>query len=77
MPDFLQFLAVWFNDGELYEKIPRFIPYAVLPLSMALLTWRLLQAGWSIVKGERDSIIASHEAEELTPDVEASAGEER
>ena len=77
MPDFLQVLAIWFNEGELYEKIPRFIPYAVLPLSMALLTWRLLQAGWSIVKGDRVSIIASHEAEELMQDAEASPGEER
>ena len=76
MPEFLQFLADWFNEGERYEKIPRFIPYAVLPLSMALLTWRLLVSGWSIVKGEKSSIIASHEAEEMMQDVNPAAEEE-
>lgn len=76
MPDFLQFLSVWLNEGERYEKIPRFIPYAVLPLSMALLTWRLLQAGWAIAKGDQHSIIASHEAEELLQEVSAAAEKE-
>lgn len=64
MPGFLQFLADWFNEGEAYEKIPRFIPYAVLPLSMALLTWRFLQAGVGILRGEQVMMIASHEAED-------------
>ena len=36
MPGFLQFFSDWLNEGERYEKLPRFIPYAVLPLSMAL-----------------------------------------
>lgn len=63
MPDFLQFFAAWLNDGELYEKLPRFIPYAALPLGMALLTLRFLEVAWKVIKGERDSIIASHEAE--------------
>lgn len=62
MPAFLQFLADWMNEGELYEKIPKFIPYAVLPLSMALLTWRLAQAGRRIATGDIEMIIASHEA---------------
>lgn len=70
MPEFLQFLSDWFNEGERYEKIPRFIPYAVLPISMALLTYRLLQSGWEIIKGDKNSIIASHEAEELLHEVE-------
>jgi C4-dicarboxylate transporter DctQ subunit len=77
MPDFLQFLAAWLNEGELYEKIPRFIPYAVLPISMTLLTWRLLQAGWSIAKGNQTGIIASHEVEEQLQEIGAAAGEER
>ena len=63
MPEFLQFLAVWLNEGERYEKLPRFIPYFVLPLSMALLTWRFVQAGWAILTGKRDLLIAGHEAE--------------
>ena len=63
MPAFLQFLADWFNEGEAYEKMPRFIPYAVLPLGMALLTWRFLQAGLSILRGRQVMVIASHEAD--------------
>tara|TARA_R110002126_G_scaffold7828_10_gene37820 strand:- start:4099 stop:4737 length:639 start_codon:yes stop_codon:yes gene_type:complete len=65
MPGFLQFLSDWMNDGEKYEKIPRFIPYAVLPISMTLLTWRFIQAGIRIMRGDVYTIIASHEAEEI------------
>lgn len=64
MPDFLQFLADWRNEGEAYEKIPRFIPYFILPLSMALLTGRFLQAGWRVFSNQQDLIIVSHEAED-------------
>lgn len=64
MPDFLQFFATWLNDGEPYEKLPRFIPYAALPLGMALLTLRFLEVAWKVIKGEQDTIIASHEAED-------------
>ena len=76
MPDFLQFMANWFNEGELYEKIPRFIPYAVLPLSLTLMTYRFFQAGWRIFKGEQHSVIASHEAEELLEETVHAAGGE-
>ena len=65
MPAFLQFIADWMNDGEKYEKIPRFIPYAVLPISMTLLTWRFIQAGLRMARGEITVVIASHEAEEM------------
>ena len=65
MPDFMQFLADWMNEGEEYEKLPRFIPYFALPLGITLLTFRFLQAAWRIVAGEQDTLIASHEAEEL------------
>ena len=71
MPAFLQFLADITNDGEPYEKIPRYIPYAILPLGMALLTFRFLQAGWRIVTGKTDRVIASHEAEEAVEEVAA------
>lgn len=76
MPDFLQFMANWFNEGELYEKIPRFIPYAILPVSLTLMTYRFFQAGWWIFKGEQDSVIASHEAEELLEETVHAAGGE-
>ncbi|MCG6229264.1 TRAP transporter small permease [Vibrio furnissii] len=64
MPDMLQFLADWLNEGEAYEKMPRFIPYMALPLGMALLTFRFLQVGYQVLMGELDRIIAGHEAEE-------------
>ncbi len=64
MPEMLQFMSDWFNEGERYEKIPRMIPYLALPLGLALLTLRFLQLGWKILKGETDSLIASHEAED-------------
>ncbi len=65
MPFFLQFFSEWLNEGERYEKLPRFIPYAVLPLSMALLTWRFLQVAWKVATGQQEMVIAGHEAEDL------------
>jgi C4-dicarboxylate transporter DctQ subunit len=64
MPDYLQFLAGWFNEGELYEKLPRFIPYMALPLGMALLTLRFAQATYMVITGKMDRLISGHEAEE-------------
>ena len=82
MPEFLQFLADAVNEGERYEKMPRFIPYFILPLSMALLTLRYLQVGWDVLQGRVDMIIASHEEideiegldEPGGPDVESTPG---
>lgn len=70
MPDMLQFLATWMNEGERYEKIPRWIPYLALPLGIGLLILRLLQQAWRVLTGEIDMIIASHEAEELLEELE-------
>ncbi len=64
MPEFLQFLSTLINEGERYEKMPRFIPYFALPLGVAMLTFRFIQAGWRILNGSADLIIASHEAED-------------
>ena len=64
MPEILQFMADWLNEGERYEKLPRFIPYMALPIGMALLTLRFAQATWQIMTGELDRLIAGHEAEE-------------
>jgi len=71
MPFFLQFFADWLNDGERYEKLPRFIPYAVLPLSMALLVFRLIQATWRVATGQDDMLIVSHEVEDQIPPAKA------
>lgn len=65
MPNALQFLAGWLNEGERWEKLPRFIPYFALPLGITLLTYRFLQAGWRILTGRQMTIIASHEVEEV------------
>jgi len=64
MPEMFMFLADWFNEGERYEKVPRFIPYMALPLGMALLTFRFLQTAWQVLTGKLDKIIASHEVED-------------
>ena len=63
MPQFLQFFAHWLNDGELYEKMPRFIPYLVLPISTLLLTIRFIQVGFRVWRNEQTLIVESHEAE--------------
>ena len=76
MPEMLQFMADWLNEGERYEKVPRMIPYAALPLGIGLLTFRFLQLGWRVLKGELDSIIASHEAEEAMEEVTHQDGKE-
>jgi len=62
---FPDLMAQWFNEGEAYEKMPRFMPYAALPIGMLLLTWRFLQAGWEIATGRRGTLIASHEVEDV------------
>ncbi|WP_394139140.1 TRAP transporter small permease [Vibrio chagasii] len=80
MPDMLQFLADWLNEGERYEKLPRFIPYMALPIGMALLTFRFIQIAYQVVTGKLDRMIAGHEAEEeldaLKADVLAGSNED-
>jgi C4-dicarboxylate transporter, DctQ subunit len=74
MPDILRFLEGMMNEGEAYEKVPRFIPYFALPLGMALMTFRFLQLGWKVLTGELEKIIASHEVEE---ELEEAIAQER
>ncbi len=64
MPEMFAFLGDWLNEGEKYEKIPRFIPYLALPIGMALITFRFVQLAWKIWKGDIDKIIATHEVED-------------
>lgn len=61
LPEFLRFLEPIFNDGEAYEKIPRFIPYAVLPVFAALMLGRYISALWKIETNRINCLIASHE----------------
>lgn len=76
MPGILQFMSDWLNNGERYEKLPRMIPYLALPLGMALLTFRFLQLGWKIVRGELDVIITSHETDDLEETFQESGKKE-
>ncbi|MBY7731837.1 MULTISPECIES: TRAP transporter small permease [Vibrio] len=80
MPEMLQFMADWLNEGERYEKLPRFIPYMALPIGMALLTFRFAQVAFQILTGKLDRMIAGHEAEEeldaLKADVLAGSDED-
>lgn len=64
MPEILRFLEGMINQGEAYDKLPRVIPYVILPIGMALLLFRFIQATIRIWRGEQDSLIVSHEVED-------------
>lgn len=70
VPFFLEWLSAVFNDGDAYEKLPKVIPYFVLPFSMALLLFRFCQTAVAMWSGRIDMMIVSHEAED---DVEEAA----
>lgn len=71
MPSWLRFLEDWINYGERYSKMPRMIPYLILPISAALILFRVCQAVWRIWIGESESMIVSHEAEDAVEEVAA------
>ncbi|MEO3414000.1 TRAP transporter small permease [Roseovarius sp. CAU 1744] len=58
------FLEDLINYGESYEKLPKVIPYIVLPVSMLLLVLRFAQAAMQIWRGDIDRLVASHEVED-------------
>lgn len=69
MPEWLRWIEPLMNEGEEYEKIPRFIPYFILPFGMALMLFRVVQATWRIATGRAENLIVSHEAEDAVEDV--------
>lgn len=69
IPDWLRFIEPIMNEGEEYEKLPRFIPYAMLPFGAALLLLRFVQATLQVIAGRQTSLIVSHEAEDQVEDV--------
>ncbi|MCA8881552.1 MAG: TRAP transporter small permease [Rhodobacteraceae bacterium] len=77
MPDWLRFIEPIMNEGEAYEKLPRFIPYAALPIGMALMTFRFCEATWNIWRGESGLLIASHEVEEMLEEASLGRHEEK
>jgi len=57
------------------ERLPRWIAYIILPIGLVLFVLRSVQAFIAIWRGEREMIIASHEAEELIEEHKNSAKE--
>ncbi|AHD09103.1 TRAP transporter small permease [Phaeobacter gallaeciensis] len=75
MVSFLRFLEDLINYGDSYEKLPKVVPYVVLPLSMLLMVLRFVQAGLQILRGDVDRLVASHEVEDEIAEVQAQRGE--
>ena len=69
------FLEDLINYGESYEKLPKVVPYIVLPISMILLLFRFLQASLAIWSGKTDRLVASHEVEDEIKEVREQLGE--
>ncbi|PSL20379.1 TRAP transporter small permease [Shimia abyssi] len=76
MVGFLRFLEDLINYGDEYEKLPKVVPYLVLPVSMLLLVLRFAQAAMQIWRGETDRLVASHEVEDEIEEVRAQQGEQ-
>lgn len=69
-PEWLRWIEPIMNEGEHYEKLPRFIPYAILPIGAVLLLYRFVQATSRIARGQAMGLIVSHEAEDAVADVQ-------
>lgn len=66
-----RFLEDLINQGETYAKLPRVVPYTMLPVAALLILLRLVQATVEIVQGKRASLIVSHEAEDAVAEARA------
>ena len=69
-PEWLRWIQPMMNGGDNYEKIPRFIPYFILPFGMALLLFRFIQVFVRLLSGQEASLIVSHEVEEAIAEVQ-------
>ena len=63
VPFFLTWLSAVFNHGEEYEKLPKLVPYLVMPLATFLFVWRFSYVALKVWRGEQEMLIVSHEAE--------------
>ncbi len=70
------FLEDLINYGESYEKLPKVIPYIVLPVSMLLLVIRFTQVAVQLWRGEVDRLVASHEVEDELEEARAKQEEQ-
>jgi C4-dicarboxylate transporter DctQ subunit len=77
MVAWLSWLEGLINYGDTYEKLPKVVPYIVLPLSMLLLVLRFGQTARQIWRGELDRLVASHEVEDELEAIRAQRDEER
>ena len=75
LPELLRFVEGWllYPGDPPFEKVPKAIPYVVLPLSALLLLFRFLQVAWRIWQGTTDRLVVSHEVDDEL--VEVRAGE--
>jgi len=73
----LRWLEGLINYGDAYEKLPKVVPYLVLPVSILLLLFRFVQAAILIWRGELDRLVASHEVEDELEAMRAQQNEER
>lgn len=53
------------NTFGLQERVQRWVAYIMLPIGLSLLIFRSIQAFLAVWSGERELVIAGHEAEEL------------
>ena len=71
----IPFLQGWlentFNVGESYEKMPRLVPYVILPFGAFLMVVRVIEATLRLIKAGDGSLIVSHEAEDAVEEVAA------
>ncbi len=79
IPEFMRPFLEWlllFEGDEPFEKLPIVIPYMIVPVGVALLLFRVIQATVRLMRGEINSMIASHEAEDAVEELSArSSGE--
>lgn len=68
-----RFLEDMINYGDAYEKLPKVVPYLVMPLSMLLLLIRFMQAAIGVWRGNVDRLVASHEVEDELEEARAVA----
>ena len=75
MLEMFRWLEDAINYGDEYDKLPRVIPYAMLPFGVALLLYRFIEATVGIVRGTRSGLIVSHEVEDAIDDIAAKREE--
>lgn len=72
----LRWLEDAINQGESYSKLPRMVPYTMLPVGCALMLYRVIEVTLRIWRGDQDSLIVSHEAEDAVEEAAARAAKE-